>query len=88
MKKINWSNFGLAVGGAFVAGFGSTFGAAVDGMGTLSVPLLKAAVAKSASAGLALAWPVALGFFIPGYKSVSDGYKSAGTSRRKTAEDG
>jgi hypothetical protein len=68
MKQINWKAFFLAVGGAFVAGAGSAFGMAVDGMTVLEIPRLKAAGVAALSAGASLAWPVALGFFIPGYK--------------------
>lgn len=68
MKQVNWKNLALAVSGAFVAGAGPSFGAAVDGMGVLDVPRLKAAALAAVSAGFSLAWPVAIAFFVPTYK--------------------
>ena len=68
MKDINWKNLALAVSGAFLAGAGPSFGAAVEGMGVLDVPRLKAAAMAAVSAGVSLAWPVALAFFVPTYK--------------------
>jgi hypothetical protein len=68
MKQINWKNLALAVSGAFLAGAGPSFGAAVEGMGVLDVPRLKAAAMAAVSAGVGLAWPVALAFFVPTYK--------------------
>ncbi len=68
MKQINWKNFAMAVVGAFVAGAGPAFGGAVEGMGVLEVPRIKAAAVAAVSAGASLAWPVALAFFVPTYK--------------------
>ena len=51
MKLINWKNFALAVVGAFVAGAGPAFGVAVEGMGVLEVPRIKAAAMAAVSAG-------------------------------------
>lgn len=69
MKQIHWKNLALAVCGAFVAGAGPAFGAAVEGMTVLEIPKLKAAGIAALSAGVGLAWPVALAFFVPTYKT-------------------